>query len=61
MKWTFETFHTARCRRHLEDPGATCICRAWSRDCACGEGCAPDVGCRSAGPVVGEPPFRVAR
>lgn len=25
--WTFWTFHTAECRRHLEDPGATCICR----------------------------------
>lgn len=28
--WTFWTFHTAACRRHLEDPGATCICRDWS-------------------------------
>lgn len=28
--WTFWTFHTAACRRHLEDPGARCICRDWS-------------------------------
>ncbi len=25
--WTFETFHTAACREHLQDPGARCICR----------------------------------
>lgn len=25
--WTFWTFHTAECRRHLEDPGNGCICR----------------------------------
>lgn len=25
--WTFETFHTAACRLHLQDPGARCICR----------------------------------
>lgn len=25
--WTFETFHTAQCRKHLEDPGNGCICR----------------------------------
>jgi len=28
--WTFETFHTAACRLHLQDPGARCICRDWS-------------------------------
>lgn len=25
--WTFETFHSAKCREHLQDPGAGCICR----------------------------------
>lgn len=29
--WTFFTFHTAKCREHLQDPGATCICRDWSK------------------------------
>lgn len=25
--WTFETFHSAKCREQLEDPGARCCCR----------------------------------
>ena len=27
LGWTFETFHTAKCRTHLEDPGNVCVCR----------------------------------
>lgn len=26
-QWTFETFHTSRCREQLQDPGNGCICR----------------------------------
>lgn len=26
----WERKHTAACRKHQEDPGATCICRDWS-------------------------------
>lgn len=25
--WTFETFHSAKCRAQLVDPGARCVCR----------------------------------
>lgn len=30
--WTFETFHSAKCRAQLVDPGARCVCRVWSAE-----------------------------